>query len=98
MGFFIVSRQWIELLMIVFVFLGLECGNCVIQWRYIAGNNWGMCPDGTGAVGCGPQEEFRACSDISIGINSFELHSIDNQYDRSCIYPHILVHLFLFFR
>lgn len=26
-----------------------------------------MCPDGTGAVGCGPQEEFRACSDISIG-------------------------------
>lgn len=26
-----------------------------------------MCEDGTGAVGCGPQEEFRACSDISIG-------------------------------
>lgn len=46
---------------------GLECGNCVLQWRYIAGNNWGMCEDGTGAVGCGPQEEFRACSDISIG-------------------------------
>lgn len=48
-------------------FKGLECGNCVVQWRYIAGNNWGMCEDGTGAVGCGPQEEFRACSDISIG-------------------------------
>lgn len=46
---------------------GLECGNCVLQWRYIAGNNWGMCDNGTGAVGCGPQEEFRACSDISIG-------------------------------
>lgn len=26
-----------------------------------------MCPDGTGAVGCGAQEEFRACSDINIG-------------------------------
>lgn len=25
---------------------GLECGNCVLQWRYIAGNNWGMCEDG----------------------------------------------------
>lgn len=47
--------------------LGLECGNCVIQWRYIAGNNWGMCDNGTGAVGCGPQEEFRACADITIG-------------------------------
>lgn len=30
------------------------------------GNNWGNCPNGTGAVGCGPQEEFRACADISI--------------------------------
>lgn len=39
----------------------------MLQWRYIAGNNWGMCEDGTGAVGCGPQEEFRACADISIG-------------------------------
>lgn len=38
-----------------------------MQWRYIAGNNWGMCEDGTGAVGCGAQEEFRACSDITIG-------------------------------
>lgn len=46
---------------------GLECANCVLQWRYIAGNNWGMCPDGTGAVGCGAQEEFRACADINIG-------------------------------
>lgn len=25
-----------------------------------------MCPNGTGAVGCGPQEEFRSCADISI--------------------------------
>lgn len=42
------------------------CEHCVLQWRYIAGNNWGTCPNGTGAVGCGPQEEFRACADISI--------------------------------
>jgi hypothetical protein len=42
------------------------CEHCVLQWRYIAGNNWGNCPNGTGAVGCGPQEEFRACADITI--------------------------------
>ncbi|XP_034237429.1 uncharacterized protein LOC117642903 [Thrips palmi] len=45
---------------------GLTCKHCVLQWRYIAGNNWGMCPNGTGAVGCGPQEEFRACADVAI--------------------------------
>jgi len=26
-----------------------------------------MCSDGNGAVGCGAQEEFRACSDVAIG-------------------------------
>lgn len=46
---------------------GLECSHCVMQWRYIAGNNWGACGNGTEAVGCGPQEEFRACADIAIG-------------------------------
>lgn len=46
---------------------GLECAHCVLQWRYIAGNNWGTCGNGTEAVGCGPQEEFRACADIAIG-------------------------------
>ncbi|KOB64570.1 Eukaryotic translation initiation factor 3 subunit A [Operophtera brumata] len=45
----------------------LECAHCVMQWRYIAGNNWGACENGTEAVGCGPQEEFRACADIAIG-------------------------------
>ena len=43
---------------------GLECAHCVLQWRYVGGNNWGVCPDGEGRVGCGLQEEFRACADI----------------------------------
>lgn len=30
------------------------------------GNSWGTCPDGSGAVGCGPQETFRGCSDVRI--------------------------------
>lgn len=47
--------------------VGLECGNCLVQWIYVAGNNWGKCDDGTEKVGCGPQEQFRACSDVTIG-------------------------------
>ena len=26
----------------------------------------GRCKNGTEAVGCGPQEEFRACADVTI--------------------------------
>ena len=33
------------------------------------GNNWGQCPSGGGRLGCGPQEEYRACSDIEISHN-----------------------------
>ncbi|XP_043661582.1 uncharacterized protein LOC122625558 [Drosophila teissieri] len=47
------------------------CEHCVLQWRYVAGNNWGMCSDGNGAVGCGPQEEFRSCSDIALTTEYF---------------------------
>jgi len=32
----------------------------------VSGNSWGLCEDGTGALGCGPQETFRTCSDISL--------------------------------
>ena len=37
-----------------------------LKWTYVCGNNWGECGDGTQGVGCGPQEWFRACSDIRI--------------------------------
>ncbi|ODM92310.1 hypothetical protein Ocin01_14376, partial [Orchesella cincta] len=46
--------------------LGLLATIVFIQWNYRAGNNWGVCADGTGKVGCGPQETFRGCADISI--------------------------------
>ncbi|XP_012254771.2 uncharacterized protein LOC105685357 [Athalia rosae] len=48
------------------------CDRCVLRWHYTTGNNWGFCTDengvaqGYGALGCGPQETFRTCSDISI--------------------------------
>lgn len=43
-----------------------ECQQCVLQWTWRAANNWGTCEDGSGAIGCGRQEHFRACADINI--------------------------------
>ena len=43
-----------------------ECQRCVLQWTWRAANNWGRCEDGSGAIGCGRQEHFRACADINI--------------------------------
>jgi hypothetical protein len=37
-----------------------------ILYVMVSGNNWGFCEDGTGTLGCGPQETFRTCSDISL--------------------------------
>ncbi|XP_035217513.1 uncharacterized protein LOC118190844 [Stegodyphus dumicola] len=44
----------------------LRCSHCVLQWQYRGENNWGKCSDGTYNLGCGPQETFRACADVSI--------------------------------
>merc|ERR1712241_685722 len=45
----------------------LTCDLCVLQWRYHAGNNWGIDPvSGNGGQGLGPQEEFYGCADVSI--------------------------------
>lgn len=45
----------------------LACRHCVFRWHYRAGNNWGYCPNAKyGRLGCGAQETFRTCSDISI--------------------------------
>jgi len=45
---------------------GVTCKQCVLQWTYNTANSWGNCPNQTNAIGCGPQETFRACSDIRI--------------------------------
>ena len=39
----------------------LECSQCILQWTYRNGRDWGTC---NGA--CGPVETFRACADIAI--------------------------------
>lgn len=45
---------------------GLKCEHCVLRWTYTAGNNWGICENGEGKLGCGPQETFKSCADIAI--------------------------------
>jgi len=45
---------------------GVRCARCVLQWHYRAGNGWGQCEDGSYGLGCGPQETFRNCADITI--------------------------------
>ncbi|XP_044585224.1 uncharacterized protein LOC123265496 [Cotesia glomerata] len=45
---------------------GIICNQCSLRWQWRVANNWGICYDGTGAIGCGPQETFRTCSDIRI--------------------------------
>jgi hypothetical protein len=37
-----------------------------LQWTYYTGNTWGKCENGTEGMGCGPQETFRNCGDITI--------------------------------
>ncbi|CAG7837743.1 unnamed protein product [Allacma fusca] len=50
--------------------LYVTCTHCVVQWTYRAGNGWGICPDGSGALGCGAQESFINCADVSITSNT----------------------------
>lgn len=44
----------------------LTCTQCVLQWSYYTGNQWGICDNGTQAQGCGKSETFRNCADIAI--------------------------------
>ncbi|OXA55745.1 hypothetical protein Fcan01_08630 [Folsomia candida] len=44
----------------------IKCDHCVVQWHYLTGNSWGLCPNGTEQIGCGEQETFRGCADVAI--------------------------------
>jgi hypothetical protein len=45
------------------------CENCILRWHWRSANNWGICDDGSQAIGCGYQEIYRNCADISIKRN-----------------------------
>lgn len=66
---------------------GITCSNCVIQWKYFAGNTWGTDQAGSTGQGKGPQETFVNCADVTINTQtgSFsgyppESNNIDNPW------------------
>lgn len=42
------------------------CEHCIFRWHWTVANNWGTCTDGSGAIGCGYQEVYRNCADVSV--------------------------------
>ncbi|CAF2156124.1 unnamed protein product [Rotaria magnacalcarata] len=59
----------------------LSCSHCVLQWRYHAGNSWGTdFISGKSCLGCGHQEEFYNCADISIASNDNNDYDNDNNH------------------
>ncbi|XP_023322766.1 uncharacterized protein LOC111697106 [Eurytemora carolleeae] len=57
---------------------GLICTRCVLQWTWRSANSWGNCGNGTSGLGCGPQETFRNCADVSIVSSPLFLPETDN--------------------
>ncbi|XP_072045959.1 uncharacterized protein [Amphiura filiformis] len=46
---------------------GVKGNACTIQWKYSTGNEWGICPNGTGMNGCSDTpEQFYGCADVEI--------------------------------
>lgn len=66
-SFTVDEYQYIESLGIAFFLIEFYFYHSILFiWE---ANNWGTCSDGTEAVGCGPQETYRNCADITVGNN-----------------------------
>jgi len=46
--------------------VGVTCDHCTLRLHYRAGLLVGECDDGSVNPGCGVQEVYRSCSDISV--------------------------------
>ncbi|XP_046560863.1 bypass of stop codon protein 1-like isoform X2 [Haliotis rubra] len=43
------------------------CSNCVLRWKYVAGNSWGCNSPDDCCLGCGnQQEQFYSCADVMV--------------------------------
>lgn len=63
---YIIHYEFRDIHFILWLPSNLVCEHCVLRWIYTNGNSWGACEDGTGRLGCGDQETFINCADISI--------------------------------
>lgn len=61
-----------------------KCSHCILRWDWKSANNWGLCANGTEAMGCGPQEEYRNCADIAIDPALVGIRG--NEANRKAIY------------
>lgn len=55
----------------------------VLNNTIFSGNSWGMCEDGTENMGCGNQEIFRSCADITIVEDDGSSNEVDVDDDHS---------------
>ncbi|XP_060076004.1 uncharacterized protein LOC132555668 [Ylistrum balloti] len=53
---------------------GVTCSQCLLQWKYNAGNSYG-CDGSHCCVGCGEQEQFYGCADVSVGSGGSSAYS-----------------------
>lgn len=65
---------------------GLECDQCVLQWKFNIGDHYGCEKDLTGAETCGfgkgkTQTEYFACADIAI-YNADKVKSLEQQMQQ----------------
>ncbi|KAH8336274.1 hypothetical protein KR074_004404 [Drosophila pseudoananassae] len=60
----------------------VTCTHCVLRWTYVGANNWGMCDNSYGALGCGPQETFKNCADVSISWGRNMLTDLVNKQEK----------------
>ncbi|KAL4232934.1 hypothetical protein ACF0H5_007622 [Mactra antiquata] len=45
---------------------GLTCSQCILQWKWNTASNWDCDVNNRCCKGCGPQEQFYGCADVSI--------------------------------
>ncbi|CAF0926589.1 unnamed protein product, partial [Brachionus calyciflorus] len=56
-------------------------------WKYHTGNSWGVNPKtGKSCLGCGAQEEFYGCSDISVGTSQIYPNTNDSFIFKPPVY------------
>ncbi|KAK3580518.1 hypothetical protein CHS0354_009470 [Potamilus streckersoni] len=60
----------------------IRCERCVLQWTYRAGNRWGTNPDGKSCLGCGMQETFINCADISVRSHSSIVNTLFESFNN----------------
>ncbi|KAL3885462.1 hypothetical protein ACJMK2_025518 [Sinanodonta woodiana] len=74
MKFYPLDEEVIHLLK-VYLPPDMRCERCVLQWTYKTGNRWGTDPDGKSCLGCGMQETFINCADISLNTYSTNVNN-----------------------